>query len=860
MKIPKYVSMVMAVSMVMGSMQFNVANADTRVKTIVGENRIGTAVKISKEGWNSTDTVVLVNDSAIPDALTATPLAYAKKAPILLTNKKGLSKDVKDELKRLKAKNIIMIGGNTVLPSSIEKELKSIGLKTKRISGTNREETALSIAKELDKIKDVSEIAVVNGTTGLADAVSIASAAAERNMPVLLSNPKKGLSVSEKFIKAEDISNSYVIGGTAVLPDKMLASLPGMERVSGSNRNDTNAKVIERFYKNKKIENMYVAKDGKKGADQLIDALSVGALAAKNASPVLLVSDKKLSESQKNVINSKRTEVITQIGGKGNENAFNELKEIEKVEIFNVNSEEEYNKALKEADANDIIVIEKGSGIGNNLTITTKKAVTVEIKDDFAGNVSLDNTNADLINNATIGSLEVNNSNDTTITNNDKIGNIENNSSGTTIKNNGEISNPVTGTQDPTITGNKPGAGESKPNPTPNPEPPKPSVDEDKANIIKAAKDAAKKSDAGYSKTINVDDSLNVGFNEKYSIEEAESENDNKLKTDINSYLNNLHNVDGGKAIKAIKYDGKEYTWDESKKEFQNNGASLTNDIYTGKAKNTIDYLIGVTLVGNNKKELPMNIKASVDYIAKAGGYGYKSLGLAVKDNKNGTVELLKDSEGGGIKLVSDDKANLIIDLNGHTYTCGAPNVGSQGYETQGFHFEKENKVTIKNGNIKGKDTMMIFQLYGTTNLENLSIEGDEKAWYIMSVNNGNTTLTNVNIDGKYDKRYNSRTDGEDLVAIDVMHWRNNDYKTTPIVTVNNTSKNTINGNIHVYCEAGGNDEECEKLSIILNGGKYTKNPLSKYHGQEKYNYAKKIKDGYKVIGSDSEGYEIVPN
>ena len=154
-----------------------------------------------------------------------------KKAPILLTDKDGLNKATANEIKRLGAKNVIMIGGDAVLSSKVEKDLKAMKLNIDRVKGNTREETALVIAKRLDGIKDVSEIAVVNGTTGLADAVSIAAVAAERHMPIILANPKNGLSVSEKFIKAESIKSSFIIGGKTVLLDKLVSSILGKDRI-----------------------------------------------------------------------------------------------------------------------------------------------------------------------------------------------------------------------------------------------------------------------------------------------------------------------------------------------------------------------------------------------------------------------------------------------------------------------------------------------------------------------------------------------------------------------------------------------------------------------------------------------------
>ena len=483
MKIPKHISTAMAITMVAGSVVISpVSAATTSNESLIGKNRIETAIKISKDGWKSAETVILVNDSAIPDALTATPLAHAKNAPILLTGKDGLKKETADEIKRLGAKDVIMIGGDAVLPEKIEKDLKALNIKVDRVKGATREETALEIAKRLDGIKDVSEIAVVNGTTGLADAVSIAAAAAEKGMPILLANPKSGLSVAEKFIKDESIKSSFIIGGNKAVADSIVANLPGKQRIEGSNRNDTNAKVIEKFYADRNLDNLYLAKDGISDSGQLIDALAVGALAAKNGAPVLIAS-KKLSETQKKVINTKRVDTITQVGGNGNEKAFGELKDIEKETVYKVKNEAELQEALKKADANDIIELEASATISNDVSIKTDNAVDVVIKGDCTGIVTVETPNANIENSGNIGTLVVENGKNTTVTNtssgkidkvevdsssenvkvenNGKIDKVENNASGTNIENNGTISKPITGTTTPNVEGNKPGGGSS---------------------------------------------------------------------------------------------------------------------------------------------------------------------------------------------------------------------------------------------------------------------------------------------------------------------------------------------------------------------------------------------------------------
>lgn len=327
MRFKKSTSVLLSAALVLGVYSANPISSEAAAteQVLAGSNRHSTAVQVSQKGWNSAENVVLVNDSAIADALAATPLAEELNAPILLTGKNKLNSTTKSEIERLGAQNIYLIGGESVLSDNLSAEISG---RTYRISGSSREKTALAIAKKINELNPVKTIAVVNGTTGLADAVSIASVAAEKDMAIILSNPKSGISASKDFINSTGIEKSYVIGGDKAVSDYVMSSLPGAERVSGSNRNDTNAKVIEKFYTSSNLNNIYVAKNGSGNTGQLIDALAVGVLAAKNSSPVLIVSN-SLSANQRNVVRSKEIGIVTRVGGNGNESAFEEVKELQ---------------------------------------------------------------------------------------------------------------------------------------------------------------------------------------------------------------------------------------------------------------------------------------------------------------------------------------------------------------------------------------------------------------------------------------------------------------------------------------------------------------------------------------------------
>ena len=394
MKLPKKIAALLAVTLVASSAG-NLGYADT-IKSVsedklVGAGRWETAIEVSKKGWSKSDKAVIVNDSSIADALAATPFAEAEDAPILLTGKDKLNEKTKEELKRLGVKKVYVIGGENTLTKNIETELKALNIEIDRIQGATRELTALAIAERLDKIKDISEIAVVNGTKGLADAVSIAAVAADKDMAIILSNSKEGTKASDEFINKEDIKTSYVIGGPNTVSNEVLGKLPNAKRINGMDRNETNAKVLEAFYTEKELDNAYVAKDGMGKEDHLIDALAVGVLAAKNDSPVIIVGN-KLNQMQKDVTNTKSFKTVTQIGGNGNETAFGELKTMQAVTTYNVTTVKELNEALAKADANDIINVKSlnDNSRNQNTEIKSENAITINIDSTSEKTLSID--------------------------------------------------------------------------------------------------------------------------------------------------------------------------------------------------------------------------------------------------------------------------------------------------------------------------------------------------------------------------------------------------------------------------------------------------------------------------------------
>ena len=299
------------------------------VETKYGSDRYSTAVELSKSNFTSAETIVISNGYAIPDGLTATPIASYYNAPLLLVAKSSIPTSTQNEIKRLATKNVIIVGGTGVVDKNVETQLKNLGVtKITRLGGANRYETALQVAKYIDtNLYDVENIVIANGL-GEADALSIAPISGRDKMPIILVQSNNIPSNINSWLKSESLNNAYIIGGTTAVSNNVLNSINSItkqnisgNRLGGANRYETNAKIIERFYGNV-LNNLYVTE-----GLELVDALSSGPVAALNKSPVV-ISGKELTSGQKSVLKSKTTSKIIQVGGQVSKTVINNIKEL----------------------------------------------------------------------------------------------------------------------------------------------------------------------------------------------------------------------------------------------------------------------------------------------------------------------------------------------------------------------------------------------------------------------------------------------------------------------------------------------------------------------------------------------------
>ncbi|MDA3936348.1 MAG: cell wall-binding repeat-containing protein [Actinomycetota bacterium] len=255
-----------------------------------GTSRYDTAVSVSQE-LGSADTVVLATGRTFPDALAGAPLAYALDAPILLVDTNFVPQVVLDEIARLGATNIVILGGTGAVSNAVIVQLIEVGIPAgniDRIAGASRYETCKNIALELEKVLGDGTIDTAFIATGLnfPDALAASGIAAKMGAPILLVGDTIGYATQSAVIEL-GITDTVVLGGQYVVGPSVWNALPSPERLYGTSRYDTAAAIADYALNGSgagfTAEEVFVATGG-----NFPDALGAGVLAAMKGSPTVL--------------------------------------------------------------------------------------------------------------------------------------------------------------------------------------------------------------------------------------------------------------------------------------------------------------------------------------------------------------------------------------------------------------------------------------------------------------------------------------------------------------------------------------------------------------------------------------------
>ena len=317
-----------------------------QVGIVAGENRYETAVNVAKANDSKLNSdnknIVLVNGESLVDGLAAAPFAAYingstganKQAPVLLSKTDELPTATKEYLEELAADYTVkqrktftvnLVGGDAVLSNSLVEEIKAMGFKVERFGGENREETSIAVAKALPATKK----AFIVGANGEADAMAISAVAADKTKgeaatkvtPIIVSSVHGLTNDSLDYLRKATADDITIVGGTSVVTEaeenKINNSLNGVraERLAGSNRFETNNKIIEKFYAGS-AEGLVVVKDGVAKKSELVDALSAANYAAANKAPILLATS-TVTNAQKTTLLKAKNGTFTKLAQVG---------------------------------------------------------------------------------------------------------------------------------------------------------------------------------------------------------------------------------------------------------------------------------------------------------------------------------------------------------------------------------------------------------------------------------------------------------------------------------------------------------------------------------------------------------------
>lgn len=259
-------------------------SVSTRV--IVGHDRVRTSVELSRANYSTADSVILVNGYNYPDALVSSALSSQLKAPILLTNGKAIGRDVMDEITRLGAKNVIIVGGSGSMSNELEKSIDS-KYNTERIAGSNRYETANKVFDKLSSSGNMGSTGIITSGENYPDALSAGTIAAANSNPILLVRKDSMSGSTRSRIDSSTLKNLVVVGGQSSVSSKIEESIAKKSiRLSGRDRYETSMKIAEYQYKRPSV--VLVA-----SGENYADALSAGGVLGKLKSPLVLTRKTK---------------------------------------------------------------------------------------------------------------------------------------------------------------------------------------------------------------------------------------------------------------------------------------------------------------------------------------------------------------------------------------------------------------------------------------------------------------------------------------------------------------------------------------------------------------------------------------
>ena len=262
----------------------------------------------------------------------------------------------------------------------------------KRISGVDREQTAIEVSKKM--FKDGTNKVVLANKNNYSDVLTAAPFAKANNASLLyISSNSISKEVMSEIarLKAKEIT---IIGGEKSVNEGLKKELEKrnfkVERLSGTDRYKTSAQIASKLITDK-TTTLEIA-----SGENYADALSLNNAAEKDKAPILLVRVNAIDKSVEDVIKSSKASLINIAGREKSvsENTKANIKKISKATVNRMGGADRYETSIllaKYSGAKEVVVVASGENFADALVAAPfsakqKGAILLTNKDKLGQN------------------------------------------------------------------------------------------------------------------------------------------------------------------------------------------------------------------------------------------------------------------------------------------------------------------------------------------------------------------------------------------------------------------------------------------------------------------------------------------
>lgn len=196
---------------------------------------------------------VVARQDDYADALAGSSLTLGA-APLLFTNNSGpLAAPTAAELTRTlqPGSTVYLLGGSAALPATLDAEITALGFAPVRLAGPVRENTAVAIADEVDRLLvevvglPPSPVVLLVNRDNWPDAVAAGQLGAQFGYPILLTPPDALAAPTAEALAARNVEQLIVVGGTVRVSETTMKDAADLTqvaeaiRLAGEERNGT---------------------------------------------------------------------------------------------------------------------------------------------------------------------------------------------------------------------------------------------------------------------------------------------------------------------------------------------------------------------------------------------------------------------------------------------------------------------------------------------------------------------------------------------------------------------------------------------------------------------------------------------